>query len=111
MKYLRLILCLTVVAFLAHSTAALADSYDSEMATIQKGGSSSAKVLVGSKTYSAPISFDDGASWDTVKDHYEIDPSVVSGLGAGTIAISVGSDGTASFKKCAAHCSTKSKKK
>ena len=97
MKHLRLVLPLLLVAFLATSTIASADSYDSDMVTIQKAGASSAKVLVGSKTYTAPLCFADGASWDTVKDHYEVAPSVVSGLAACKIAISIGSDGTASF--------------
>ena len=99
MKTLRLVLCLSVVALLAHSSALFADSYDSDNATISKGGKDSAKVALGSKTYSAPIKFDDGADWSTVKDHYEVAPDIASGIKAGTICISVGSDGTASFKK------------
>ena len=99
MKHLRLILSLSLVAFVATFTMASADSFDSATATIQKAGAHSAKVEVDKATYTAPISFADGASWDTVKDHYEVAPSVVSGLKAGKIAISVGSDGTASFTK------------
>lgn len=97
MKHLRLVLTLSLVAFLATFTLAAADTFDSDSATIQKASDTSAKVLVGSKTYTAPISFADGASWDTVKDHYEVADSVVAGLGAGKIAISIGSDGTATF--------------
>jgi hypothetical protein len=111
MKHLRLVLTLSLVAFLATFTIASADKFDSDQATIQKGTATAAKVLVGKETYCAPISFGDGASWDSVKDHYEMAPSVVSGLAAGRMAISIASDGTASFKACAAQCSVKSCKK
>jgi len=97
MKHLRLILSLSLVAFLATSTLASADTYDSDTATIQKASDTSAKVVVGGKTYTAAISFGDGANWDAVKDHYEVADAVVSGLEAGKIAISIGSDGTATF--------------
>ncbi|MCE0498992.1 MAG: hypothetical protein LV481_13710 [Methylacidiphilales bacterium] len=99
MKHSRLVLSLSLVALLATFSIAVADSFDSDQATIQKAGASSAKVMIGSNTYTAPISFGDGASWDSVKDHYEVDASVVPGLAAGKIAISIGSDGTASFTK------------
>jgi hypothetical protein len=99
MKHLRLLFTLSVVAFLATVTLAAADSFDSDSATIQKASASSAKVMVGKSTYTAPISFGDGASWDNVKDHYEVADSVVAGLAAGKIAISIGSDGTATFTK------------
>jgi hypothetical protein len=99
MKHLRLVLPSLLVAFIATLSIAAADSYDSEMATIQKGSGSKAKVMVDKDTYMAPISFSDGADWTTVKDHYEVDPSVVSGLKAKKIAIAIGSDGTASFTK------------
>ena len=107
MKYLRLVLSLSLVAFIATFSIASAESYDSEQATIQKGGANTAKVMIGSKTSCAPISFADGASWDSVKDHYEVSPSTASGIEAGTIAISIGSDGTATFKTCAAKCAAK----
>jgi hypothetical protein len=99
MKYLRLVLLLSLVAFISTFSIASAATYDSEQATFQKGGAHTAKVQLGSKTYSAPISFGDGASWTSVKDHYELDPSVVSGIKAGKLAISIGSDGGASFTK------------
>ena len=44
MKYLRLLLSLTLVAFLATVTIAAADSFDSDTATIQKAGANSAKA-------------------------------------------------------------------
>lgn len=96
---LRLLLSLSLVAFLATFSLASAASFDSETATIQKATASTAKVIVGKETYTAPISFGDGASWDNVKDHYEVADSVVSGLKKHKIAISIGSDGGASFTK------------
>ena len=99
MNRLRLILSLSLVAFVATFTLASADSFDSQTATIQKATASTAKVIVGKETYTAPISFADGADWGTVKDHYEVADSVVAGLEKHKIAISIGSDGTASFTK------------
>ncbi|MCE0484633.1 MAG: hypothetical protein LV479_10400 [Methylacidiphilales bacterium] len=94
----KLFLCLSLAAFAATSTAVIADSYDSDQATIKKASDSTAKVTIGSKTYTTPISFDDGASWDVVKDHYEVSSAAEDWLKAGKACISIGSDGTASFK-------------
>ncbi len=99
MKKFTLILSLIVVAFLTHVTGAFADSYDSETATIQKKSADTAKVVIDKKTFTAPISFADGASWDNVKDHYEVAPSTADALKDGKLAISVDSDGKASFVK------------
>jgi hypothetical protein len=95
----RLILSLSLVAFLATVSLASADSFDSETATIQKATASTAKVMVGKETYMAPITFADGADWSAVKDHYEVADSVVAGFEKHKIAISIGSDGTASFTR------------
>lgn len=108
MKHLRLFLTLSLVAFVASFTLASADSYDSEMATVQKAGDSTAKIMVGKDTFKTKIAFDDGASWDSVKDHYEVNTAVIDGLKAGTKMISVGSDGTLTYKAC--QCSKPSKK-
>jgi hypothetical protein len=96
---MKLLLSLSLVTLLAASSTAFADSFDSETATIQKAGPTTAKVLVDKKTYVAPISFGDGADWGSVKDHYELDPAAVSLLASKKTAISIGSDGTASFTK------------
>jgi hypothetical protein len=109
MKHLRLVLSLSLVAFVATFSIASADSSDSEQATIQKASAHTAKVMLGSKTYSAPISFADGASWDTVKDHYEVSSDTASEIKEGEIAISIGSDGTASFRKAHAEHKAASK--
>jgi len=108
MKHLRLVLSLSLVALLATFTLAPADSYDSEQATIQKSSDTMAKVMVGKDTFKAPICFDDGASWDSVKDYYDMTPSAVDGLKSGKMCISVGSDGTLSYKACSkSSCSKK----
>ena len=97
MKYL--VLSLSLVAFLATSSIATAASYDSDEATFQKAGKNTAKVLIGKKTYTAPVCFADGASWDSVKDHYEISKPVSSEIKEGETAILINKDGAASFTK------------
>jgi hypothetical protein len=99
MNRLRLLLSLSLVAFLTTFSIASAASFDSQTATIQKATASTAKVMVGKETYTAPISFGDGADWSCVKDHYEVADSVVAGLEKHKIAISIGSDGKASFTR------------
>jgi phosphoribosylformylglycinamidine (FGAM) synthase-like enzyme len=99
MNYLRPVLSVSLMTLLATATVASADPYDSAMATIQKAGPNTAKVMVDKATYMAPITFGDGADWSSVKDHYEVSPVVVSSLKMHKLAISVGSDGTASFTK------------
>jgi hypothetical protein len=99
MKNLRVLLCLSVVAVFTHSTVVLADSYDSEDATIQKKSDSSAKVLLDKKTFVVPVSFGDGATWDNVKDHYELSDASAACVKSGHAKLSVGSDGTASWTK------------
>ena len=99
MKYPRLVLTLSLVAFLATFTLAAADSYDSDMATIQKSGATSAKVMVDKKTYVVPISFGDGASWSNVMDHYELSDASKACLASGHAKLSVGSDGGATWSK------------
>lgn len=99
MKHLRLVLCLTVIALLSHTTAILADSFDSDTATIQKKTDSTATVLIDKKTYIVPISFGDGASWDNVMDHYELSDASKAVLASGHAKLSVGSDGGATWSK------------
>ena len=100
MKYIRLVLSLSLVAFLAtFSIASAASSFDSAEATIQKAGPHTANVKIKKEAYTAPIKFADGASWSSVKDHYELSPAVVSCLKEKQTSISIGSDGTASFTK------------
>ena len=99
MKNLRLLLCLSIAAFVSH-TAAFADSYDSDDATIKKNNDHSAKVcLDNKKTYIVPVSFGDGASWDNVMDHYELSDASKACLASGHAKLSVGSDGGATWSK------------
>ena len=99
MKHTRLLLSLSLVACLATFTIARADSYDSDEATIQKKSDSSAKVLLDKKTYVVPVKFGDGASWDSVKDHYELSDASAACVKSGHAKLSVGSDGGASWSK------------
>jgi hypothetical protein len=99
MKHLRLLLSLSLVAFIATLTLAAADSYDSDMATIQKKTDSTAKVMVDKNTYVVPVSFGDGASWDNVMDHYELSDASKACLASGHAKLSVGSDGGATWSK------------
>ncbi len=91
-------LYLVLVALFATSALALA-SFDSDDATIFKVSEHTAKVVLDKHDYKVSVTFDDGATWDNVKDHYELDPSVAEGIKKGDIYINIGSDGTASFKK------------
>jgi hypothetical protein len=99
MKHLRLLLSLSLVAFIATFSIGRADSYDSDMATVQKKTDTTASVMVGSKTYVVPVSFGDGASWDNVMDHYELSDASAAILATGHAKLSVGSDGGATWSK------------
>jgi len=112
MKYLRLVFSLSLVAFLATFSIASADSCSCGCSssclscsttpvtlTITKATGKAAKIMLGSKVACAPISFGDGASWDSVKDSYSVAPCTASAIEAGKIAISISSDGTATFNK------------
>jgi len=110
MKHLRLVLALSLVAFVATWSTAVADSYDSETATVQKSGEHTAKIMVGKDTFKAPVCFEDGADWSAVKDHYEMNPAAVSGLKAGKMGITVAADGTLKYSACKCSKSGCSKK-
>ena len=99
MKYPRLVLTLSLVAFLATFSLAAADTFDSDMATIQKKSDTTATVIVDKNTYIVPVSFGDGASWDNVMDHYELSDSSKACLASGKAKLSVGSDGGATWSK------------
>jgi hypothetical protein len=99
MKHLRLVLCLATALFVSHTSAVLADSYDSDDATVKKATDSTAKVTVDKSTYVVPVSFGDGASWDNVHDHYELSDGSVACLKSKHAKVSVGSDGTLSWSK------------
>ena len=98
MKNIRLALLVALVASLATFTVR-ADSFDSDTATIQKASDKTAKVLVDKGTYTVPISFADGASWDNVEDHYELSDGAVALIKAGKASLSIGTDGSVSTSK------------
>lgn len=95
----NLLLLATVAAFLATLTISRADSFDSDDATIQKASDTTAKILVDKGTYKAPISFDSGADWSCVKDHYELSDAAVALIKADKASISIGTDGTVTTHK------------
>jgi hypothetical protein len=97
MKNLYLPLLLSLVLVLGN--VARADSFDSDEATIQKASDKTAKVMVDKKTYTVPVTFGDGASWDNVMDHYELSDGSVALLKTGKAKLSIGSDGGASWSK------------
>jgi hypothetical protein len=97
MKNLYLPLLLSLVLVLAN--VARADSFDSDEATIQKASDKTAKVMVDKKTYTVPVTFGDGASWDNVMDHYELSDASVAAVKSGKAKLSIGSDGSASWSK------------
>ena len=94
----HLLLSLSLVALLGTITIARAD-FDSDYATIKKKGASTATVMVDKKSYVVPISFGDGASWDSVKDHYELSAPSEACLASGKAKLLVESDGTAKWWK------------
>jgi hypothetical protein len=113
MKYLRLVLCLSAFAFLSTAMVASADCCSSsspEELTITKAGDNTAKIMMDSKTYCAPITFADGASWDSVKDSYTVSGAFSEVIEHGKVGITIAADGTASFNviKHASKCSKKS---
>ena len=99
MKYLRLVLSLSLAAFIATISLAAADTYDSDDATIQKKSDTTATVLVDKKSYVVPVTFGDGADWSCVKDHYELSDASEACLASGKAKLTVGSDGGASWSK------------
>ncbi len=102
----KLLLFLSLIEFHPTPTAATAESYDSDTATIKKACCDTmADVNFGSKTYRADIAFTDGATWASVKDHYELSPAAEDVVKSGKSTISISPTGTASFKKGATKCS------
>jgi hypothetical protein len=97
MKHLRLLLCLAIATFVSH--LALADSYDSDDATVKKATDKTAKVTVDKNTYVVPVTFADGASWDNVQDHYDLSDASIAALKSGHAKLSVGSDGSLTWSK------------
>ncbi|HUB68445.1 MAG TPA: hypothetical protein VL981_13250 [Candidatus Methylacidiphilales bacterium] len=88
------------IALATYGTVALADDDNSVTFSLKKISDSKAKLSVwpdAKPTATVSISFDSGADWSDVKDSYSVTPDVASGLEAGKISISIGTDGTATF--------------
>jgi len=97
MKYLRLILGLSLVAFIAHPISASADLVDPDKSVrilVAKSDEVTAKVTLGTQTYLAPIRFEDSSfSWNDVKDGYSITPAFASLIEQGRVSIYIGCSG------------------
>jgi hypothetical protein len=95
-KLLSLTLVLALASF---TTAALADDVT---IALKKASDTKAKVTKfsnGKTLETVPISFASDASWDNVKDSYDISSDTASELAAKKASISVASDGTLTFSK------------
>jgi hypothetical protein len=90
---------LIVVTLLLLANVARADSFDSDAATVKKASDKTAKVMVDKGTYVVPVTFGDGASWDNVKDHYELSDASVAALKSGHAKLTVNSDGSLNWAK------------
>ena len=99
MKNLYLPLVLSTVLVLAN--VARADSFDSDSATVKKCKSSDkcADVTVDKKTYTVPVTFGDGASWDNVQDHYDLSDASAACVKSGKAKLEVDSDNSLHWKK------------
>jgi hypothetical protein len=68
---------------------------------VSKAGDKVAKVSFEApskeKPVMVPVKFDDGASWDSVKDTYNVTPATAMGLEHKKVTLSFGSDGTVSY--------------
>ncbi len=88
--------------FLAASLLALrADDATATVIKISKSSDKVAKVSFEApskyKPVMVPVKFDDGASWDSVKDTYNVTPATATGLEHKKVSLSFGSDGTVSY--------------
>jgi hypothetical protein len=97
MKHLYLPILLTVVLALAN--VARADSFDSDAATVKKKTDTSATVAVDKSSCVVPVTFGDGASWDSVQDHYDLSDPSVALLKSGKAKLEIDSDGSLHWSK------------
>ena len=96
MKYLRSLLCLTIVTLITTSSLAKADDDNSIRLLVYPTSGHDAKIVIGSQSFLVPISFEDGFNWTDVKDAYHFPPAYASLLELGRITIYIGCSG-ASF--------------
>ncbi len=97
MKHLYLPLIVSTVLLLAN--VARADSFDSDMATVKKKTDTSATVMVDKSTYVVPVTFGDGASWDNVRDHYDLSDASVACVKSGKAKLEIDSDSSLHWSK------------
>jgi hypothetical protein len=96
---MKKLLSLTLVLALASFTFAKADDVT---ICLKKASDTKAKVCTfsnGKTCEVVPISFASDASWDDVKDSYDISSDTASDLAAKKASISVANDGTLTFNK------------
>jgi len=80
----------TLCLFIAAMSLASADSDKSVRILVAKANQMTAKVTIGTQTYLAPISAEDGnLDWNNVKDGYYITPAFASLFEQGRVAIRV----------------------
>jgi len=106
MKYLRLVLCLSLFAFATNSSFALSDAPQPDKSVrilVAKSDDVTAKVTIESQTYLVPVQFEDNSfSWNDVKDGYSITPGFASLIEHGRVYIYIGCSG-ASFHATKGH--------
>ncbi len=103
---MKKILSLTL-AFVITTVGSLSFADDSANVTIwvKKNTETTAMVCTDSKCLgTVPVKFATDASWDNVKDTYSVSPDIAAALGAKKEAITIGSDGSATFTKCQSGC-------
>jgi hypothetical protein len=95
-KFLPYLLVLALTALGSHAVAddvtVLVAKHGDSAITLTPNGGKESPVTV-------PITYDSGASWDSVKDSYDIAPDTYSALEAKKVSVTVGSDGGLSFHK------------
>ena len=97
MKNLYLPLIVSTVLLLAN--VARADSFDSDSATVKKKTDTKATVAVDKTSACVPVTFGDGASWDSVHDHYDLSDASVALVKSGKAKLEVDSDGSLHWSK------------
>ena len=93
MKNLRYRLCLLILAATINSSLASADTDDSVRLLVYKSSEDTAKIVIGSKSYLTPISFETGLAWSEVKDAYHVPPAYALLLKASRISIYIDCSG------------------
>ena len=95
-KLLPYLLVLTLVALgsraLADDVTVMVIKHGDSMVTLTPNGGDETPVYV-------PLTLDSGATWDNVRDSYDIAPGTLAALKAKKLTMSVGTDGGATFHK------------